>query len=90
MPRKFSVVALSFIILFLSAPGKASAESIDPVIKRMVAKYKKINAKVKDMSFEQEMEMTDPGGKSITQKIKFYKKGKKYRMDMVMKMPSNP
>jgi len=40
MPRKFSVIALSFIILFLSAPGKASAQSIDPVIKKMVAKYK--------------------------------------------------
>lgn len=91
MPRKIFVIALSFLILFLAAPGQsAAAENIESLKKEMAAKYKKINSRMKDMSFEQDMVITGPEGNKITQKMKFYKKGKKYRMDSEMKMPPNP
>lgn len=91
MPRKISVIALTFLLLFLAAPVQAMAEeNIESLKKMMEAKYKKINSELKDMSFEQDMVMTGQGGEKITQKMKFYKKGKKYRMDSVMKMPPIP
>ncbi len=90
MLRKISGIALSFLLLFTVAPGPAAAEDIESLKKKMETKYKKINSKMKDMSFEQDMVMTGQDGQMITQKMKYYKKGKKYRMDSAMKMPPNP
>lgn len=93
MPHKISVIAISFLILFLAAPGQATAvenATIESIKKSMSEKYKKINSKLKDMSFEQDMVMTGPKGQKMTQKMKYFKQGKKYRMDSVMEMPKIP
>jgi outer membrane lipoprotein-sorting protein len=84
-----SVVAVLVVLLVVVGASWGVAVEWADILKDIKAKYATYKQDIKDMTMEQEMKATTPHGE-MTATSKTYRKGEKYRIETLMKMPSMP